>query len=208
MGQVHGTPIKTNYRTNAPITKESIEFIKRYSDPTLLEIGCGSGIYAKLLRESGLRVIATDACKIIKNTLPEPTTRMANRTNNRAINNMIEQNAVNSVKKYGNKNVSLFLSFPLPNNPLPNNNNNSTRIRYDEDALHNFKGNKFFLIALYGDILVNKYNHNNANTATGSRGLHKYLAKNFTMEDKLLLKTMGCNGFIYLIYFKKKINNK
>lgn len=46
----YGNKINTNFMTSAPITRQALKFIRKYSDKTLLEIGCGSGIYAKLLR--------------------------------------------------------------------------------------------------------------------------------------------------------------
>jgi hypothetical protein len=202
MGQVHGTNIKTNYLSSSPITAEALTFINKYSDKTLLEIGCGSGIYAKLLRNSGLTVIATDACKIINTKLKNPNKRMAKFTNKRAIN-IIEKNAVSAVRNYGQqKNVSLFLSFPLPDV-------DNSEMQYDENALREFKGNKFFLTACYSKQLSNSKNYEsfNVNISTGSSGLHKYLAENFTVEDKILLKTINVpefNKYIYLIYLKKK----
>ena len=58
--QVRGTEIKTMYRGSAPITEEALSFIKEHTaGSTVLEIGCGSGIYAKLLRDRGIKVIAT-----------------------------------------------------------------------------------------------------------------------------------------------------
>ena len=58
--QVRGTEIKTMYRGSAPITEEALSFIKEHTTgSTVLEIGCGSGIYAKLLRDRGVKVIAT-----------------------------------------------------------------------------------------------------------------------------------------------------
>ena len=202
MGQVHGTKINSIFITSAPITVEALEFITKYSDKTLLEIGCGSGIYAKLLRNSGLTVIATDACKIINTKLKNPNKRMAKFTNKRAIN-IIEKNAVSAVRNYGQqKNVSLFLSFPLPDV-------DNSEMQYDENALREFKGNNFFLIACYSNQLSNSKNYESfkVNISTGSSGLHKYLAENFTVEDKILLKTINvreCNKYIYLIYLKKK----
>ena len=83
------------------------------------------------------------------------------------------------------------------------------KISYDESALRNFKGNKFFLIALYQDSLNKIKNYSNegriSNNATGSHGLHKYLAEEWDLKDKLLLKFVGfLNRYIYLIYFERK----
>ena len=74
--QVYGIKIKVNnIKSSAPILKEALDFIIRNNNgSTILEIGCGSGIYAKLLRERGVHVIATDACRIKKEGLPPLTT--------------------------------------------------------------------------------------------------------------------------------------
>jgi hypothetical protein len=161
------------FKGSAPITNQALNFIKRNSaGSTILEIGCGCGIYARLLRERGVKVIATDACRINKEGLPPPNNRMAEFTNYPAIPNVMELNAVDAVNKYGQgTNTSLFLSFPLPatmNDP------------YDEIALRNFKGNKFFLIALYDGKLSKTeqdYDKDKASEVTGSLGFHAYLAK-------------------------------
>jgi hypothetical protein len=207
--QVHGTEIKTMYRGSAPITEEALSFIKEHTaGSTVLEIGCGSGIYAKLLRDRGVKVIATDAGRINKEGLlpPNNNKRMAKFTNRRAISNMIEENAVSAVEKYGQKtDLSLFLSFPLPvmySDDSP---------QYDELALRDFKGNKFFLIALYDESLFGKKNYDptDAHDSTGSRGFHDYLAKAWNVKDKLLLETgrMSDHSFCYLLYFKRKTAN-
>ena len=204
LGKVHGTEIKVNkrLRKSAPITLEALEFIKKHSSgTTILEIGCGSGIYAKLLRDIGVSIIASDSCRITKNDLLPPNSRMAHFTNIRAINNMIEKNAVEAVKNHGqNANMSLFLSFPLPhNNNLPE--------RYDERALSDFKGNKFFLIALYMNKLSNNKQYQGyGNEATGSVGFHEHLEEAWDVKDKLLLETgrMGEDSYTYLIYFERK----
>ena len=65
--KVLGTEVKVEpiLKGSAPITEEALNFIKEHTaGSTVLEIGCGSGIYAKLLRENGVRVIASDACRI------------------------------------------------------------------------------------------------------------------------------------------------
>jgi hypothetical protein len=209
MGQVHGTKIEVDprFKKSAPITKEAIDFIKRHTaGTTLLEIGCGSGIYADLLRKSGVKVIATDACRIKKEGLLPPNSRMADFTNKRAIGNIIEKNAVEAVQNYGqNTSISLFLSFPLPGK------NDDELPYYDEISLRNFKGNKFFLIAMYKDHLSNTKNYNKSipNMSTGSFKFHNYLAKEWNVKDKLLLETgrMGEDSHIYLIYFERKTEN-
>ena len=131
---------------------------------------------------------------------------MAKFTNRRAISNMIEENAVSAVEKYGQKtDLSLFLSFPLPvkySNDSP---------QYDELALRDFKGNKFFLIALYDESLSGKKNYDPTDThdSTGSRGFHSYLAEAWKVKDKLLLETgrMSDHSFCYLLYFERKRAN-
>jgi hypothetical protein len=172
---------------------------------TVLEIGCGSGIYAKLLRERGVQVIATDACRINKEGLLPPNNRMAEYSNRRAINNMIEKNAVEAVQNHGqNTSLSLFLSFPLPGKF------GESSPQYDELALRNFKGNKFFLIAMYqGNPKLEKkekYNHRTANEATGSPRFHRYLYRHWDVKDTLLLETgrLGPGTRCYLIYFERK----
>jgi hypothetical protein len=211
--KVHGTVINVDpsVKGTAPITEESLNFIQMHTaGSTVLEIGCGSGIYARLLRDRGVEVIATDACRINKEGLlpPNNNNRMAEFTNSRAIPNMIEENAVSAVEKFGqNPSLSLFLSFPLPVNYR------NSRAQYDETALRNFKGNKFFLIAYYQGKLpeTEKYQFRSANEATGSKGLHSYLSRRWNVKDKLLLETgrLGPGTNCYLIYFerKKKANN-
>ena len=127
---------------------------------------------------------------------------MAHFTDQRAIPNIICKNAVTAVENHGqNSNLSLFLSFPLPNDY-----NSKSNISYDEAALRNFKGNKFFLIALYKNILSNKYRNSIPNDSTGSHDFHEYLAKEWNIKDKLLLRTVGLlNQTCYLIYFERKM---
>jgi len=202
---IHGTEVDvlSCFKGSAPITKQALNFIKRNSaGSTILEIGCGCGIYARLLREKGVEVIATDACRINKEGLPPPNNmmRMAEFTNSRAIPNMIELNAVDAVNKYGqDTNTSLFLSFPLPR---------SMDNSYDETALRNFKGNKFFLIALYDGLLskTEEYNKDKASNVTGSLGFHAYLAEAWNIKDKKLLEEgrMHPDSTCYLIYFERK----
>ena len=71
--KVYGTIVKVDPKVkgSAPITEEALRFIKKHTHgSTVLEIGCGSGIYAKLLREIvGVKVIATDVCSIEKKGL-------------------------------------------------------------------------------------------------------------------------------------------
>jgi len=213
--RVHGTeiPVNSRFMTSAPITEEALLFIKKHTaGSTVLEIGCGSGIYAKLLREIvGVKVIATDVCSIEKKgLLPSYNwTRMAKFTYRRAINNMIEKNAVEAVQNLGqNKSLSLFLSFPLPDSSIPINFRNSQQ--YDEIALRNFKGNKFFLIAMYGEELsIKKYDPANSNGSTGSYGFHYYLAEEWKVIDILLLETgrTSDHSYCYLIYFERKTTN-
>ena len=80
-------------------------------------------------------------------------------------------------------------------------------------ALRNFKGNKFFLIALYWiDEIANgngNYAWRNACDATGSVEFHKYLYEEWKVIDTLLLETgrMGANSCCYLIYFERKKSN-
>jgi len=192
------------FRKSAPITRKAIKFIKEHTDgSTVLEIGCGSGIYAKVLRDYGVKVIATDACRINKEGLPDVKDRMGYFTNQKAINDIICKNAVTAVEHHGqNSNLSLFLSFPLPHDYYSKN-----EISYDESALRNFRGNKFFLIALYQNRLnkIKEYSNSRRNNATGSHGLHRYLATEWDLKDKLLLSYVGfLNSFIYLIYFERK----
>ena len=204
--KIHGTEIVVDpkFKKSAPITQEALNFIKKYAAGSrVLEIGCGSGIYAKLLRENGVDIIASDACRINNEGLPDNTTRMANFTNQRAITNIICKNAVTAVENHGqNSNLSLFLSFPLPHDYYSESN-----ISYDEAALSNFKGNKFFLIALYNNKLSNTENYSESisNDATGSHGFHDYLAREWNVKDKLLLSSGGfLNQNCYLIYFERK----
>jgi hypothetical protein len=206
MPKIHGTEIVVDpkFKKSAPITQEALNFIKKYAaGSSVLEIGCGSGIYAKLLRENGVKIIASDACRINNEGLPDLKYRMANFTNQRAIPNIICKNAVTAVVNYGqNSNLSLFLSFPLPHDY-----NSESNISYDEAALRNFKGNKFFLIALYKELLSNTENYSNSiwNDSTGSHEFHDYLAREWNVKDKLLLSS---GGFLkkncYLIYFERK----
>jgi len=202
--QVRGTIIESEFQGSAPLTEEALEFIKKHTDGSkVLEIGCGSGIYAKLLRDIGVEVKATDACRINKEELPPPNNRMAKFTNVRAINNVEELNAVNAVKMYGQDlNTSLFLSFPLPANY------NNSSAKYDEKALREFKGNKFFLIAMYQGRLPHTpiYDKNYANESTGSTRFHRYLASKWLVKDKLLLEDgrLGPDTHCYLIYFERK----
>jgi hypothetical protein len=208
MKKVYGTEIKVNSKVkgSAPITEEALRFIQTHAaGSTVLEIGCGSGIYAKLLREIGVTVIATDACRINKEGLlpPNHSNRMAKFSNIKAINNMIEKNAVQAVKNNGqNTNLSLFLSFPLYNIFL------NSSAQYDEIALRDFKGNKFFLIAMYNDRLPNTINYDirYANGSTGSGGFHDYLAEEWYIKEKLLLETgrIEPEQHCYLIYFERK----
>jgi 2-polyprenyl-3-methyl-5-hydroxy-6-metoxy-1,4-benzoquinol methylase len=102
--KVYGTEVEVDpsLEGSAPITEEALSFIQMHTaGSTVLEIGCGSGIYAKLLRDRGVEVIATDACRINKEGLPSQKNRMAKFTNRRAINNMIEKNAVEAVQNHG-----------------------------------------------------------------------------------------------------------
>ena len=128
---------------------------------------------------------------------------MAEFSNTRAIPNMIEENAVSAVEKFGqNTDLSLFLSFPIPGSF-------GTDKQYDETALRNFKGNKFFLIAYYGESLdgKNKYDATDAHNATGSFELHDYLEKEWKLIDKELLeigRMKRPNIHTYLIYFERK----
>jgi len=51
---VHGTKIEVDprFRISAPAIEEALDFIKIHTaGTTLLEIGCGSGVYADLLRK-------------------------------------------------------------------------------------------------------------------------------------------------------------
>jgi SAM-dependent methyltransferase len=204
--KLFGTPVEinTSFTGAAPITEQALNFIQKHSaGTTILEIGCGSGIYAKLLREKGIKVIATDACRINREGLPSPTNRMAEFSNIRAIPNMIEENAVSAVEKFGqNTDLSLFLSFPIPSSF-------GADKQYDETALRNFKGNKFFLIAYYGESLSGKkkYDATDAHNATGSFELHDYLEKEWNLIDIELLETGRMrrpNIHTYLIYFERK----
>ena len=208
MAKVYGTEIEVNteLKGSAPITVEAIEFIKYHAHGSpILEIGCGSGIYAKILRENGVDVIASDACRITKDGLPNHThnSRMAKFTNKRAINNMIEKNAVTAVANHGQEeNMALFLSFPLPWDW-------TNKAAYDEIALRNFKGNRFFLIALYNSHIRNTRRYNRKriyhNEATGSVGFHKYLEEEWIPTDTLLLQSGKIPGtHTYLIYFTRK----
>lgn len=63
--------------------------------------------------------------------------RMAKFTNIRAINNLIEKNAVDAVQNLGqNNSLSLFLSFPLPDSSNPHNLDNSQQYdKYGERVL-------------------------------------------------------------------------
>ncbi len=202
---IHGTEIKVDlkYKKSAPITQEAINFIKKYAGGSrVLEIGCGSGIYAKILRDNGVDVIASDACRINKEGLPNSKTRMAYFTNEKAISNIICKNAVTAVKNHGqNSNLSLFLSFPLPHDY-----NSNSNISYDKAALHNFKGNKFFLIANYqGPLNSKNYKNSISDDSTGSHGFHEYLTEKWNMIDYLLLSSGGfLNLYCYLIYFERK----
>jgi SAM-dependent methyltransferase len=203
--KIHGTEIVVDpkFKKSAPITQEALNFIKKYAAGSrVLEIGCGSGIYAKLLRENGVDIIASDACRINNEGIPDLKYRMANFTNQRAIPNIICKNAVTAVEIHGqNSNLSLFLSFPLPHDYY------SKSISYDEAALRNFKGNKFFLIALYQNSLneINTYKNSIQNESTGSQGFHNYLAEEWNIKDKLLLRSGGpLNRNCYLIYFERK----
>jgi hypothetical protein len=212
--QTHGTKIEVDPRIkiSAPTTEDALDFIQKHTaGSTVLEIGCGSGIYAKLLRDRGVKVIATDSCRINKKGLlpSNISSRMAEFTNVKAINNMIEKNAVTAVKNHGqNTSTSLFLSFPLPAD------HNNSSAKYDEIALRDFKGNKFFLIAMYRGSLSNNtiinYDATNANDATGSSGFHNYLSEAWNVKAKLLLETgrMGPDSHCYLIYFERKTANK
>jgi hypothetical protein len=203
--KIYGTQIVVDpkFKRSAPITQEALNFIKRHAAGSgVLEIGCGSGIYAKLLRENGVDIIASDACRINNEGLPDNTTRMANFTNQRAITNIICKNAVTAVENHGqNSNLSLFLSFPLPHDYYSESN-----ISYDEAALSNFKGNKFFLIALYNELSnTENYSNSSSNDSTGSHGFHNYLAREWNVKDKLLLSSGGfLNQTCYLIYFERK----
>jgi len=131
---------------------------------------------------------------------------MAQFTNRRAISNIIEKNAVEAVQNYGqNTSISLFSSFPLPveyDDKPP---------YYDEVSLRNFKGNKFFLIAMYQDRLSNTKNYNKSipNISTGSSEFHNLLGEEWNVKDKLLLETgrLGPNTHMYLIYFERKTGN-
>ena len=202
--RTYGNIIEVNkkLKISSQPTTQSIEFINEHLDgSTVLEIGCGSGIYAKLLRKKGVKVIATDVCRT------NARASMAEFTNVKAINNMIEKNAVEAIKNYGqNKSLSLFLSFPLPNNY-----NNKSQ-QYDETALREFLGNKFFLIAMYTVPLSNKekYDCNSASQLTGSSGFHNYLAEAWDVKAKLLLETgrIDKGNHCYLIYFERKTANK
>lgn len=193
--------INSNLKTSVVITKKSLEFIKLHSTgSTILEIGCGSGIYAKLLREEGVKVIATDVCKT------NAGASMTEFTNVTAINNIIPKNAVKAVKNHGqNKSLSLFLSFPLPNNE----NKDRKLKRYDETALREFLGNKFFLIAMYTAPLSEKISYNPliADGVTGSLGFHDYLAEAWDVKNKLKLYELA-GSYVYLIYFERKTANK
>jgi hypothetical protein len=152
-----------------------------------------------------LRFYVSDACRINKEGLLPPNNRMAKFTNRRAINNMIEKNAVEAVQNHGqNTSLSLFLSFPLPMEFRDDSQ------KYDEIALRNFKGNKFFLIAMYQGNpkfeTTEKYDHRTANEATGSTRFHRYLYRYWDVKDTLLLETgrLGPETSCYLIYFERK----
>ena len=204
--------VNNKFYSSVTITNQALDFFKTYTGgSTVLEIGCGSGIYANSLRKKGIKVIATDACRINKDGLLEPNNRMAEFTNKRAINNIIEENAVSAVNKFGqNTNLSLFLSFPLPVLGFIDYEADEQPRQYDEIALSNFKGDKFFLIALYwGDKPANgngNYLFRSACDATGSEGFHYYLYEKWKVIDKLLLETgrMGKGSCCYLIYFERK----
>ena len=99
------------------------------------------------------------------------------------------------------------MSFPLPNVE-------GDIMRYDEAALRQFEGDKFFLIAVYKTDLPKTGKYIKWSVApdemTGSSGFHEYLEEEWMIKDSLLVETGrgGPNSRTYLIYLERKLRNK
>ena len=101
--------------------KHSIENIKEFADETILEIGSGTGLYAKLLQNNGVNVIATDNLEGNYKEWYEKTWV-----------DIEKIDAVEAVKKYKDIN-SLMIVWP---------GNEQVWV----DAVNNFKGNKLIYV--------------------------------------------------------------
>jgi len=110
-----------NYGWGTP-TKEAIEKIKQFvRNDTILEIGSGSGLWAKLLKDEGLNIIATNKPFEKKEDYKTKFTDVQ------------ELNHLRAIQKYGYHNV-LMISWPLYDDPMA------------YESLKDFQGNKLIFI--------------------------------------------------------------
>jgi len=114
-----------NYGWSVP-TKEAIEKLKSFiGGEQVLEVGSGLGLWAKLMRDIGINIIATEM---------EPDSSKNNYIGERVPHTEIERiNGMEAISKYGNSGV-LFISWPPYDNPLAN------------DIVKSFKGNKIIFV--------------------------------------------------------------
>ena len=193
---------RMGYYTPIGINKVIFDFIEYYHRINnlnkMLEIGCGSGLWSKLLKNRGIDINPTDACELEIEGRPKPKDRMSDWAKKRAIE--IEcMDAVEAVKKYGiDENSSLLFSFPLPDQDLEN--------PYDELAVKEFRGKIIFLVCKYGMEIKNGSYYSDAfpDTSTGSNKLHEYLGTEWFIFDRLLLENNNNMVYTYLLCLIKQ----
>jgi hypothetical protein len=123
-----------NYRRNyfAPTyswsvpTKKAIEEIKAFvGGETVLEIGAGHGLWAKLMSDAGMDIVATDT--------PDPKDKILRHLQGKNFHNIEQLGHIDALDKYGNRTV-LFMSWPPYKSPMA------------YESLEFFTGNKVIVI--------------------------------------------------------------
>lgn len=115
-----------NYGWSVP-SKEAIEELKKFiNNETVLEIGSGYGLWAKLLKDAGVNVIATD--------LPFSNKQDSHRPKKIKFTEIEEIDAEVTIQKYIYKPYVLMMSWPPYDDPMA------------AKSLKGFKGNKLIFI--------------------------------------------------------------
>ena len=126
------TPFVQNYSWSAP-TKDAIEKIKKFvAGGRVVEIGSGWGLWARLMKDVGINIVATDVLQ--RDITQEHLNKNFDISKDDMLFTEVERiNHQKAMEKYNNYDV-LMMSWPPYDNPLAN------------ETLLAFRGNKIIFI--------------------------------------------------------------